>query len=32
MDERRCHHSGYVDTEAMFLRLFQDLRDRRIIP
>jgi nucleoside-diphosphate-sugar epimerase len=29
---RRAGFHEYVDTEAMFLRLFQDLRDRRIIP
>jgi len=29
---RRAGFHEYVDTEAMFLRLFQDLRDRRLIP
>lgn len=29
---RRAGFHEYVDTEAMFLRIFQDLRDRRIIP
>jgi nucleoside-diphosphate-sugar epimerase len=29
---RRAGFHEYVDTEAMFLRIFQDLRDQRIIP
>lgn len=29
---RRAGFHEYVDSEAMFLRVFQDLRDRRIIP
>ncbi|MWV51333.1 NAD-dependent epimerase/dehydratase family protein [Rathayibacter sp. VKM Ac-2803] len=29
---RRAGFHEYVDTEAMFLRIFQDLRDRRLIP
>jgi nucleoside-diphosphate-sugar epimerase len=29
---RRAGFYEYVDTEAMFLRIFQDLRDQRIIP
>jgi hypothetical protein len=29
---RRAGFHEYVDSEAMFLRIFQDLRDRRIIP
>jgi hypothetical protein len=29
---RRAGFHDYVDTEAMFLRIFQDLRDRRLIP
>lgn len=29
---RRAGFHEYVETEAMFVRIFQDLRDRRIIP
>lgn len=29
---RRAGFHDYVDTEAMFLRIFQDLRDQRLIP
>jgi nucleoside-diphosphate-sugar epimerase len=29
---RRAGFHEFVDTEAMFLRIFQDLRDRRLIP
>lgn len=29
---RRAGFHEYVDTEAMFLRIFQDLRDQRLIP
>jgi len=29
---RRAGFHDYVETEAMFLRIFQDLRDQRIIP
>jgi nucleoside-diphosphate-sugar epimerase len=29
---RRAGFHEYVDTEEMFLRIFQDLRDRRLIP
>ncbi|MFG6475039.1 SDR family oxidoreductase [Microbacterium sp. P06] len=29
---RRAGFHQFVDTEAMFLRIFQDLRDRRLIP
>ncbi len=29
---RRAGFHDYVETEAMFLRIFQDLRDRKIIP
>ncbi|KQO07548.1 NAD-dependent dehydratase [Agreia sp. Leaf244] len=29
---RRAGFHEYVDTEAMFLRIFQDLRDKRLIP
>lgn len=29
---RRAGFHAYVDTEAMFLRIFQDLRDQRLIP
>lgn len=29
---RRAGFHDYVDTEAMFLSIFQDLRDRRLIP
>lgn len=29
---RRAGFHEYVDTEAMFFRIFQELRDQRIIP
>ena len=29
---RRAGFHEYVDTEAMFLRIFQQLRDQRLIP
>ena len=29
---RRVGFHDYVDTEAMFLRIFQDLREQRLIP
>lgn len=29
---RRFGFHEHVETEAMFMRIFQDLRDRRVIP